>query len=280
MKTITLTLWLALVALAHGQKISSLPAASTTDDADLFGFVDVSDTTIAASGTNKKITWAEMVAELMIDLDVPTYDSAINSLTGGTVNALDGVPTTGLAVGTLQQVNVGTTVYFYELKASVLAESSPSIIRPDDYNASTNVKTWHLASATLAGGTIEGTLTAKSLLIAHTGLLLGEVNTAGFSSAGLTAARTFTVPDSAGQLAVGTSSTAAPAAAPAAVGLFHTDTDDEVIYVSVGTAAVDDWVPFATTLGHPIGWNATQSKFQKLTITGTAGSETITVSDL
>ncbi|MEM9235186.1 MAG: hypothetical protein AAGB14_00305 [Verrucomicrobiota bacterium] len=78
----------------------------------------------------------------------------------------------------------------------------------------------------------------------------------------------------------GSVSSAAPALSPSRLGLFHVNSMAKVIYVSVGTSSAADWIPFATTLGHPIAWNATQGKFQKLVVSGGAGSETITYADL
>lgn len=46
------------------RKLSVSTALTTPDDADLGMIVDVSDTTDAASGTNKKITWANIKATL------------------------------------------------------------------------------------------------------------------------------------------------------------------------------------------------------------------------
>lgn len=206
------------------------------------------------------------------------YDSAITGLTGGTASDLDGIATVDEAVGRVQAVVIPNATYLYKLTAGTTAESSPTTIRPDDYAASTNEKVWALLG-------INAGLVKSTALQASTGLrLTGGVYEPGSTymniSATPTSFRAVTLADAAGQIAVGSSSTSAPASAPAAVGLFHTDTDDKVIYVSVGTASAADWIPFATTLGHPIGWNATQSKFQKLTISGAAGSEILSISDL
>lgn len=98
--------------------------------------------------------------------------------------------------------------------------------------------------------------------------------------AGMASNKGFTTPLHEGVLSAFSSSSAAPASAPASVGCFHVNTSAKVIYVSAGTASAADWIPFATTLGHPIGWNATQGKFQKITISGAAGHEITSISDL
>ena len=43
-------------------KLTDLTAITTPDDLDLSMIVDVSDTTMDATGTNKKLTWANAKA--------------------------------------------------------------------------------------------------------------------------------------------------------------------------------------------------------------------------
>lgn len=77
----------------------------------------------------------------------PVYPSpshfSLTGLTGGTAGNLDAIPTVGLAVGIIVAVVLTSTIWFYILKASSDAESSPTTIRPDDYNGITNLKVWH-----------------------------------------------------------------------------------------------------------------------------------------
>jgi len=76
------------------------------------------------------------------------YLPLVTGLTSGGPTNLDGVATTARAVNELVclvDATAGADIWrAYELVASNVAESSPSIIRPDDYNASTNAKVWRL----------------------------------------------------------------------------------------------------------------------------------------
>lgn len=68
----------------------------------------------------------------------------ITGLTGGGAGNLDGIATVGYAVG-LRAIfwnEASDEVSFYRLAAGTTAESSPSIIRPDDYAGTTNEKIW------------------------------------------------------------------------------------------------------------------------------------------
>ena len=67
---------------------------------------------------------------------------AVTSLTGGGAGKLDGITTVGVTVGVIAIVHAGTTFSFYELVAGTDAESSPDVIRPDDYAGGTNEKVW------------------------------------------------------------------------------------------------------------------------------------------
>lgn len=66
----------------------------------------------------------------------------LSGLTGGTSGKLDQVPSLRLAVGQIVIFVVSTTLVSYRLRAGTDAESSPAIIRPDDYAGTTNEKVW------------------------------------------------------------------------------------------------------------------------------------------
>jgi hypothetical protein len=71
------------------------------------------------------------------------FNSTITGYTGGTATDLDSLVTTNRAVPCLlafDRASFGGKVF--KLRAGTDAESSPAIIRPDDYNASTNAKVW------------------------------------------------------------------------------------------------------------------------------------------
>jgi len=74
--------------------------------------------------------------------------SAVTGLTGGTSSDLDGIATASGAatVGWMVAIEIGDKVSFYELRSGTTAESSPDVIRPDDYAASTNEVFWQLLS--------------------------------------------------------------------------------------------------------------------------------------
>jgi len=66
----------------------------------------------------------------------------ITGLTGGGIADLDGIPTTGLAVGTIIIVYDGSETRIYRLTAGTDAENSPTVIRPDDFADPGNAKVW------------------------------------------------------------------------------------------------------------------------------------------
>jgi hypothetical protein len=55
---------------------------------------------------------------------------------------LDAIPTTALTVPLLVIFVLAAAVEFYQLVAGTDAESSPTVIRPDDYAGGTNEKVW------------------------------------------------------------------------------------------------------------------------------------------
>jgi hypothetical protein len=69
--------------------------------------------------------------------------SSLTGYIGGTAADLDGVSTVALPVGTIATFVHSTDDYrVFKLHAGTDAESSPNVIRPDDYAASTNEKVW------------------------------------------------------------------------------------------------------------------------------------------
>ena len=85
-------------------------------------------------------------AEYLLKASAAEYLATTTSKIGGTAADLDAIPTVAVTVGKLVQFvdqdaspNVLRT---YRLITGTTAESSPTVIRPDDYNASTNTKIW------------------------------------------------------------------------------------------------------------------------------------------
>lgn len=75
------------------------------------------------------------------------YDPDITGLTGGGSTKLDGITTTTKAVGSLQiltrQISGAWSQSTWKLIAGTTAEDEDAgVVRPDDYNASTNAKIW------------------------------------------------------------------------------------------------------------------------------------------
>lgn len=72
---------------------------------------------------------------------LPTTTSQI----GGTAADLDAIATAGVTVGKLvmfKDADSADLLRTYQLTSGTDAESAPAVIRPDDYNASTNAKVW------------------------------------------------------------------------------------------------------------------------------------------
>jgi hypothetical protein len=71
-------------------------------------------------------------------------------MTGGGSTKLDGYVTSGVTVGlvvSFVDANGGSPLWrAYQLTAGTTAESSPNVIRPDDYASTTNEKVWVLVS--------------------------------------------------------------------------------------------------------------------------------------
>jgi len=72
----------------------------------------------------------------------PLYYKAITALTGGGTTALDGIPTVG-KTSLLVLLYVSDELQSWRLFSGTTAEDAANgIVRPDDYNASTNAQIW------------------------------------------------------------------------------------------------------------------------------------------
>src|SRR5690349_10867496 len=97
-KLISILLCFATTAFAADVKVSALSALTTPASGDLLPIVDISDTSQAATGTTKKITWANMFNGYAGGTGITT----IGTVTVGTWN--------GTAVGVLYG-GTGQTTY-------------------------------------------------------------------------------------------------------------------------------------------------------------------------
>jgi len=89
--------------------------------------------------------------------------SSITGLTGGGATNLDGIATVSATVGWLVVVKLSDTTWSkYRLVTGTDAESSPNVIRPDDYAATTNEKVWKLQTLSTAGMFTTETISAFS----------------------------------------------------------------------------------------------------------------------
>lgn len=96
----------------------------------------------------KNLLFAVLLIALSATIFAQSYEPMLNrpditGLTGGTATDLDGIPTAGLAEGTIVIVNVASEARLYRLEVSGDAESSPAVIRADDY--ATTGKLWRTA---------------------------------------------------------------------------------------------------------------------------------------
>lgn len=106
----------------------------------------------------------------------------LTGLTGGGSTNLDGVTTTTLDVGALAMFLVSGALETYRLRSGTDAEASPWVVRPDDYNASTNARVWErLARADYPGSTVmeltglTGSTVADLNYIPTTGMTVGQL---------------------------------------------------------------------------------------------------------
>lgn len=103
------------------------------------------------SGSEATPTDAADPDEYLLKVSGIEWYPTVTSLTGGTAADLDAVPTVALAAGKivafLDTDPATDVVRYYLLAAGTDAESSPTIIRPDDYATTTNEKVWKLSSS-------------------------------------------------------------------------------------------------------------------------------------
>lgn len=66
-----------------GQKTTELDRETTIDGEDLVQFVEVADTTMAGSGTNKRIKWTDLLTSIFSSLFLDEDDMATDSATKG-----------------------------------------------------------------------------------------------------------------------------------------------------------------------------------------------------
>lgn len=119
--------------------------------------------TIFPDNTSRLITEADMRAfgEDIIDSSFNLIDDSLTGAAGTKSGATDettlkDIGTIGIATGAhvvYRDTGAANVLRVYELVAGTNSESSPDIIRPDDYNASTNAKVWKLA---VIGGSTAG----------------------------------------------------------------------------------------------------------------------------
>ena len=94
--------------------------------------------------------------EYLLKQDGIRWLSTVTSKIGGTAADLDSIATVSLDVGTRVQFSdedgASPILVDYKLEAGTDAESSPDVIRPDDYDGSTNAKVWKLKQAAATSG--------------------------------------------------------------------------------------------------------------------------------
>ncbi len=114
-----------------------------------------------AGGSNERVwklryTAADIsgITNVALKADTIRYLPAVVGVTGGGSTKLDGVATTALAAATAVAFiddSSSNILRLYELVTGTDAESAPDVVRPDDYNSSTNAKVWKLRTAAASG---------------------------------------------------------------------------------------------------------------------------------
>lgn len=86
------------------------------------------------------------------------YDGAKGiTPTATTIATLKSIVTTNVGIGAVvvfMDTASSNVLRVYTLKSGTDAESSPDVIRPNDYTSSTNEKVWKLAHNSVDGGTV------------------------------------------------------------------------------------------------------------------------------
>lgn len=107
------------------------------------GFVNKTPT--LAVTLNNDVVREDDVLPAMPTIDYAVFLPSIVGLTGGGATDLDGIPTALLATGTIVQVLVdvsGTREWLAYVLEQHASGSSPGIVEPADYNATTNDRRW------------------------------------------------------------------------------------------------------------------------------------------
>jgi hypothetical protein len=112
-----------------GTKISALAAGTSLVTGDLLPFVDVSDLSMAPTGTTKKITYASLLTNLNADLD--TLYNADGSLTSARTVTLTGTNTMRFAGGRTTFVGQDSAGANSSFRATDLATSVETIFFND-----------------------------------------------------------------------------------------------------------------------------------------------------
>lgn len=118
------------------------------------GGTGASGTAIVDGGT---IVDYEIIARGSNYTSTPTPDFSAGAGTGAigapimAATTLDAIATVDLEVGLLAHFANASILYTYQLTAGTDAESSPDVIRPDDYATTTNEKVWKLIAASSHG---------------------------------------------------------------------------------------------------------------------------------
>lgn len=130
--------------------------------------------TITSGGGSGATATAQLLENSVIEIDITAIGSGYTSAPTVTLDAPPAPGTTAtanaiLAAGTLDAIGtvsidlalplivpivLSGQLNFYLLRAGTDAEASPQIIRPDDYNGSTNQKVWELIGVQIGALTI------------------------------------------------------------------------------------------------------------------------------